>query len=107
MAITRCCPGDCDKGAEGVLAQAAGHTVSLPTQASHVEDTIGAGDSFMSGLLAALHRRGFLGSGVSSLSGMSLEQLSDCVGFALECAAITVSRVGANPPTQADIDSRP
>lgn len=94
------------KGAEGVLAQAAGHTVSLPTQASRVEDTIGAGDSFMAGLLAALHRRGFLGAGVSELQGMSIEQLSYCVEFALECAAITVSRVGANPPTQADIDSR-
>jgi len=94
------------RGAEGVIALAAGHTVSLPTRASHVVDTIGAGDSFMAGLLVALQSRGLLGPGASRLRDIAFEELEACVDFALECAAITVSRAGANPPTLADLESR-
>ena len=92
-------------GPEGVVAMAGPHTLSLPTKASHVEDTIGAGDSFMSALLVALQRRGYLGAGVAGLSGISAADLEECIDFALTCAAITVSRVGANPPTQAELGS--
>ena len=94
------------KGAEGVIAHAGEHTVSRPTMATHVEDTIGAGDSFMAGLLVALQRRGFLGEGAANLSAIDAGDLESSVDFALQCAAITVSRVGANPPTQAELDTR-
>ena len=67
------------RGAEGVVARVGNHSVSRPTSATHVEDTIGAGDSFMSGLLVALHRSGFLGSEVSRLSGMTREELLEAV----------------------------
>jgi fructokinase len=93
------------KGAEGVLAMAGDHTVTRSTRATAVEDTIGAGDSFMAGLLVALQRRALVGSGVVGLSSISREELEASVDFALECAAITVSRVGANPPTQDDLDA--
>lgn len=94
------------KGAQGVIARTRHQEVSRPTRATHVEDTIGAGDSFMAGLLVALHRRDLLGAGASQLPSLSADDLADCVDFALQCAAITVSRVGANPPTQADLDTR-
>jgi fructokinase len=94
------------KGAGGVIAFAGDHTVSRPTMATHVEDTIGAGDSFMAGLLVALQRRGFLGEGARKLAAIDGEDLEASIDFALQCAAITVSRVGANPPTQADLDTR-
>ena len=94
------------KGAEGVIAMAGDHTVTRSTRATQVEDTIGAGDSFMSGLLVALHRRALLGAGVAGLASLSRDDLEASVDFALECAAITVSRVGANPPTQGDLDTR-
>jgi len=94
------------KGAEGVIAMAGDHMVTRPTRATAVEDTIGAGDSFMSGLLVALHTRALVGSGVEGLSTISRDELEASVDFALECAAITVSRVGANPPTQEDLDAR-
>ena len=80
--------------------------VSRPTMATHVEDTIGAGDSFMAGLLVALQRRGFLGEEAANLSAIDAGDLESSVDFALQCAAITVSRVGANPPTQAELDTR-
>ena len=94
------------RGAEGVLARTKEHTVSHPTRASHVEDTIGAGDSFMAGLLAALQRRNLLGPDVQRLENISVDELEAVINFAADCAAITVSRVGANPPTQADLESR-
>jgi len=93
------------QGARGVSARTQHHEVSRPTRASYVEDTIGAGDSFMAGLLVALHRRDFLGAGVAQLPSLGARELEACVDFALHCAAITVSRVGANPPTQADLDT--
>jgi fructokinase len=93
------------RGAEGVLAFAGPHRVSLPTQAEHVEDTIGAGDSFMAGLLVALQERGYLGSGVDRVGTISRADLVECVDYALSCAAITVSRVGANPPTRAELEA--
>ncbi len=92
------------KGAEGVTAWAGHQTVSRPTQATSVADTIGAGDSFMSGLLVALYRRDLLGGGVDALASLPLAELEACIDFALSCAAVTVSRSGANPPTQKDLD---
>lgn len=92
------------KGAEGVAAWAGDQTVSRPTQATSVADTIGAGDSFMSGLLVALYRRELLGGGVDALASLPLAELEACIDFALSCAAVTVSRTGANPPTQKDLD---
>lgn len=92
------------KGAEGVTAWAGDQTVSRPTQATSVADTIGAGDSFMSGLLVALYRRELLGGGVDALASLPLAELEACIDFALSCAAVTVSRTGANPPTQKDLD---
>ena len=94
------------KGAEGVIAMAGDYTVTRSTRATAVEYTIGAGESFMSGLVVALQRRALLGSGVAGLSTISREELEASVDFALECAAITVSRVGANPPTKGDLDAR-
>ena len=91
------------KGAEGVIAHAGAHTVSRPTMATDVEDTIGAGDSFMAGLLVALQRRGFVGEGAARLSAIDADDLEASVDFALQCAAITVSRVGANPPYQEEL----
>ena len=91
------------KGAEGVIAHAGAHTVSRPTMATDVEDTIGAGDSFMAGLLVALQRRGFVGEGAARLSAIDADDLEASVNFALQCAAITVARVGANPPYQEEL----
>jgi fructokinase len=59
----------------------------------------------MSGLLVALHRRGLLGAGVDALDSLPLAELEACVDFALSCAAITVSRTGADPPTQKDLEA--
>jgi fructokinase len=78
--------------------------VVLPIVTTTVADTIGAGDSFMAGLLHALSAQGRLGRGEGgALEGLSQATLIDALQFALGCAAITVSRVGANPPRIAEL----
>ena len=92
------------QGPEGVEAWLGDIHVALPIVATTVADTIGAGDSFMAGLLHALAAQGQLGP----QDGAPLETLTEAdvraaLDFALHCAAITVSRVGANPPRKAEL----
>ena len=68
---------------------------------AHIEDTVGAGDTFHSAFLAALLRTGQLGK---SLSGISRESLGNAVDFACAAAAINVSREGCAPPTQGEVE---
>jgi fructokinase len=91
-------------GEEGVEAWSASDHVTLPAQVTTVSDTIGAGDSFMSGLLSALSQRSLLGKrSADALRGISREDLAEVLRFALTCAGITVSRTGANPPRSAEV----
>ncbi|MBU4186676.1 MAG: carbohydrate kinase [Propionicimonas sp.] len=72
---------------------------------SKVVDTIGAGDSFMAGLISGLLDGGFLGGQEARerLRFVHFDRIAAAVDRALACAAITVSRAGANPPTRADL----
>jgi fructokinase len=65
-----------------------------------VVDTVGAGDSFMSALIAGLQARGLLGS--ARLEGLNEEALHAVVDYAVKAAAITCTRHGADPPTAAE-----
>lgn len=69
---------------------------------AHVEDTVGAGDTFHSAFLAALLRAG---RDSESLLSVPQEQLGDVVDFACAAAAINVSRAGCSPPTQQEVES--
>jgi fructokinase len=70
-----------------------------------VVDTIGAGDSFMAGLLASLHHRGLLDvAHRGALHALTDATISAVVADALACAAITVQRAGANPPRTSDVE---
>jgi len=92
------------QGVHGAQAKTGRETVVLPAAATTIADTIGAGDSFMSGMLSTLAHRSLLGTHASeALSAMTGEQLREVIAFALRCAAITVSRVGADPPRLADL----
>jgi fructokinase len=92
------------RGAEGVFASTRAHRITLPTRATRVVDTIGAGDSFMAGMLHALAEGGFLGGEARSARvALSEEQLTRVISSGLTCAAVTVSRAGANPPTLSEL----
>lgn len=89
-------------GGDGALLATAGNRVSVPGESVDLVDTIGAGDSFMSGILHGI--AGLLESGTDAAqiidgAALTVPVLEQLGGFAAHCAAITVSRAGANPPT--------
>jgi fructokinase len=91
-------------GGDGADALSARGLVRVPAQRAEVSDTIGAGDSFMSGLLAGLSDRGLLRPDRrDALRALSASDVARVVQFAARCAAITVSRPGADPPTREDL----
>jgi fructokinase len=92
------------RGAEGAEALAASGPARIEAVRGPVADTIGAGDSFMAGLLAALSDRGLLDAARrASLRSLDGAALGEVVSFAARCAAITVSRPGADPPTRDEV----
>lgn len=95
------------RGGDGAVAYTRRHTASMPSRRVRVVDTVGAGDSFMSAALDALAAEGLLGAGAraSGLASMSEAELFTVLDHACAAAAVTVSRAGANPPTDAELRS--
>ncbi len=89
------------RGGEGVHALGPAGPVDLPALPVQVADTVGAGDSFMGGLLAALSERGLLGR--PELDALSSADLREALAFAAQVAAVTCSRPGADPPWRAEL----
>ncbi|MBO9478028.1 carbohydrate kinase [Shimia sp. R11_0] len=82
------------KGAQGFLAS--GEQVAVPAQPATVVDTVGAGDTFNSGVLARLSELGLLRK--DCIGSLSAEDAKDALLFGAKVAAVTVARAGANPP---------
>ncbi|MBA3910857.1 MAG: carbohydrate kinase [Rhodobacter sp.] len=84
------------QGAQGARAVTAGQDRFVASQKVTVVDTVGAGDTFNAGVLAALHAAGALTkAGVATLSDATLDA---ALSLGSRAAAVTVSRAGANPP---------
>jgi fructokinase len=94
------------QGGEEVVVLAAGTIEHFPTLLTSVVDTVGAGDSFMAGLISGLVDAGLLGDAAARerLHFAHWPAIRAAVDRALACAAVTVSRSGANPPTRTDLD---
>ena len=74
----------------------------MPTRAVQVVDTVGAGDSFMVGLLDALWGSGLLGGERrAELAGIGIEALTAALEAASVSSALTVARAGADLPDRA------
>jgi fructokinase len=72
-----------------------------------VADTVGAGDSFMAALIAALHTRGLLGASRRGALGLlDADEVGRLLDEAITASAITCSRLGADPPTAAELRER-
>lgn len=92
------------EGAAGATAYlSGGGAVSVAGRAVEVADTVGAGDSFNAGFLAALDARGLLSK--AGIAGIGPEAVRAALAQANAVAAITVSRDGANPPWAAELAS--
>ncbi|WP_220699250.1 carbohydrate kinase family protein [Nocardioides cavernaquae] len=91
-------------GETGAYAVGPAAAVRIPAPATDLVDTIGAGDSFMAGLLAALSDADLLGrKHESRLRALDEAALRELLEFAAACAAVTVSRPGADPPRRGDL----
>jgi fructokinase len=90
-------------GADGAMALMAGAKASVPGRRVKVVDTVGAGDSFHSALLAGLDDQGALT--LDGLPKLKSEALQALLNRATAAAAITCNRAGANPPTKAELES--
>ena len=91
-------------GSGGSIVVTRSGQFSVPSRTVQVADTIGAGDSFMAGLIDGLATDGFLGaSNREALRRIDLATMTGIVERATLCASITVSRFGANPPTLTDL----
>jgi fructokinase len=84
------------EGAKGARAITATQNRFVAGQKVVVADTVGAGDTFNAGALAALHTAGALSK--SALASLSDETLDAALSLGNRAAAVTVSRPGANPP---------
>ena len=89
------------EGAAGVRAFTPAGEAFEPARPVVVADTVGAGDTFNAGLLAALQAAGVLTkAGLAGLDGASLQA---ALRLGVQAAAVTVSRAGANPPWRHEI----
>ncbi len=89
------------RGSEGATIFTRDATIMRPARKVKVVDTVGAGDSTMGGLLAALSDLNALDR--EALPQLAEAQLAEILDFALAVAAITCSRAGADPPTRAEV----
>jgi fructokinase len=88
------------RGADGSTAFARSGRLDVPTAPATVVDTVGAGDSYMSGLIAGLEREGLLAvERRKDLGAIDAETLAVVTSAASASAAWTVSRPGAEPPS--------
>lgn len=85
------------RGARGAHAIARNGTqAEVAAREVEVLDTVGAGDTFNAGVLAAFERMGVLTK--SGLGNLSETMLGAALSYGTRAAAITVGRVGADPP---------
>ena len=84
------------EGAEGARAITATQNRFFAATKVKVADTVGAGDTFNAGALAALNAAGVLTK--AGLSALSDDVLDRALSLGTRSAAVTVSRPGANPP---------
>lgn len=100
------------KGDRGSAAfrERAGRSRSLRVLPGYCEtfvDAVGAGDSFMAGLIHALWRKGVLGAERRrEMLDLDDSDVVDALCVASSISAITVQRPGADPPWLSEVDDR-
>ncbi|MBE0554223.1 MAG: carbohydrate kinase [Rhodobacteraceae bacterium] len=89
------------EGAAGARAVTATQDRFVAARKVTVADTVGAGDTFNAGALAALHEAGALTK--SRIAALSDAELDAALTLGTRAAAVTVSRAGANPPWREEL----
>ena len=93
------------RGNDGAMAwHAEAGQIEVAAPEVKVADTIGAGDSFQAALLFALHKQGRIAR--QTLKGIAADELRRALSFAANCAGLTCTRPGADPPWSHEISWR-
>ncbi|AWM04613.1 carbohydrate kinase family protein [Bradyrhizobium amphicarpaeae] len=91
------------RGNDGAIAWHAGAgQIEVPAPKVEVADTIGAGDSFQAALLFALYKQGRVAR--ERLKDIGADELRRALSFAANCAGLTCTRPGADPPWSREIN---
>jgi len=85
-------------GATAFMQSGSVHQAIVPVA---VVDTVGAGDTFNAGLLSSLMEQGCLTK--QGMQSISEDAVSLALQRAVQVAAVTVSRAGANPPWREEL----
>ncbi|MDI9588758.1 MAG: carbohydrate kinase [Acidobacteriota bacterium] len=92
------------RGGDGSSAFIPGVRIDMPASDVDVVDTVGAGDSFMGGLIDALWSENLLGANNRyALRNIEQDTVVRILARASSISAITVSRAGANPPWKKEL----
>lgn len=92
------------RGPDGVSVFTRDGRIDVPSPSVEVADTVGAGDTFAASVLVSLQDRPE-GAAPSNLAAASTAEWSAIARRAVAAAAINCSRVGADPPTRAELDA--
>jgi fructokinase len=93
-------------GEHGAFAVCRAGTARVPARTADVVDTVGAGDSFMAGLIDALWSSDLLGAGRRpQLHAIGVDTLTAVLETAALNSALTVARAGADLPDRAARDA--
>jgi fructokinase len=90
------------RGGDGAAAHGPFGTVEIPAPPTAVVDTVGAGDSFIAGVLAALD--GIGRATPAGVAGLRKDEAQAVLTFAARAAAVTCARRGADLPRRAEIE---
>jgi fructokinase len=93
------------RGSQGAIACTRAGTSVAAAAAVPVVDTIGAGDAFTAGLLAALMDEGI--KTPADLESMRPQRLGTALAFATTVAGATCTRAGADPPRKGELAGWP
>lgn len=95
------------RGERGASCYRGGLRLDVPAPSIKLVDTVGAGDTFMASLLAALAGFGALGSTPRDrLAALTESQLVQALNESVIAAGIACERRGCQPPTLKEIEGR-
>lgn len=89
------------RGSEGLSILTSDGEASAPAPAVDIVDTVGAGDTIVATVLASLWEAGL--RDVDALGATSVEEWTVIASRAVEAAAITCSRAGADVPRRSEL----
>jgi fructokinase len=93
------------RGRHGVLAKTSAGVVESRAADVTVADTVGAGDSFTAAFLHALSPHGAVAVDDAKALASDSSKVAELLSYASKAAGITVSRVGADPPTADEVEA--